>query len=254
MVSMGQITGFSVVDKFGENPDVDPGAPEDVWEGGGLYTYDPEGTAPIVSLISDNAADVGFPIYVEGIDITGHEVSQIITLNGTTRVPLDTPLYRCYRMINMGTTNLTGLVYCYVGTGGVPVLADTRAIINDGNNQTLMALYTVPLGYVGFLYRGELGTSRSQASGSARCAYYSRRKGMAFTIKKRVDLSNGGSSIYQDARSFPDIIPALTDIRLTVEEVGANNMGIFGTFDILLVEENKLSPALLQAIAQPTEM
>ncbi len=153
-MSMGQVTGFSVVDKFGENPDVDPGTPEDVWEGGGLYNYDPEGTAPIVSLIRDNSADTGFPIYVEGIDIEGNLAVQTITINGTNRVALEIPLYRCFRMINMGSSNLTGLVYCYVGTGGVPALVDTRAIINDGNNQTLMALYTVPLGYVGFLYRG----------------------------------------------------------------------------------------------------
>jgi hypothetical protein len=70
-VSMGLFPGYSVVDKFGENPEVDTGTtPEDVWEAGGLYTYDANGTAPIVSLISDNALDTE-PIQIIGLDIDG---------------------------------------------------------------------------------------------------------------------------------------------------------------------------------------
>ena len=114
-----------------------------------------------------------------------------------------------------------------------------------------MALYTIPKGFVGFLYRGEIGASRSISSGEARCAYYSRMYGKAFRVKKRVNLTNAGNSIYQDARSAPDIIPALTDIKLTVESVSANNMGIFGTFDIMLVAESKFSDTYLTAIGQP---
>ncbi len=248
---MGEIPGYSTVDKFGENPDIDTGStPEDICEIGGLYNYDAVGTAPIVSLISDDPADT-MDIEVQGLDINGDSVSQTITLTGTTRKALDTPLWRVFRMSNEGTINISGIVYCYIGTGGVPALADRRAVINDGNNQTLMALYTVPKGKVGFLYKGELGASRSNISGEAQTAYYSRRYGKVFKIKKRVNLSNSGSSIFQDKRSFPDIIPSLTDIKLTVESVSSNNMGVFGTFDIMLVDEDLFSEAYLIAIGQP---
>ena len=250
-VSKGNIPGHTVVDKFGENPDVDTTTtPEDVWEGGGLYTYDADGTAPIVSLISDDVADTQ-DILVTGLDINGDEVEQTITLTGTTRVALTTPLWRVYRLQNEGNVNVAGQVYCYVGTGGVPTLANTRAIINDGNNQTLMAVYTVPKGKVAFLYRGELGASRSATTGEARCAYYSRRFGKVFKVKKRINLANSGSSIYQDERSFPDVIPSFTDIKLTVEIVSSNDMGIFGTFDLLLVDETLFSTPYLQSIGQP---
>ena len=57
----------------------------------------------------------------------------------------------------------------------------------------------------------------------------------------------------QDTRRFPDIIPALTDIKLTAEEV-SGDMGITGSFDILLVEESKLSSAFLTAIGQSSVM
>jgi hypothetical protein len=252
-VSMGLFPGYSVVDKFGENPEIDTTTtPEDIWEGGGLYSYDADDTAPIVSLISSDAGDTE-PIQVIGLDIDGNEVEQTITLTGTTRVALTTALWRVYRMINVGTSDLAGTVYCYTGTGGgVPALSVTRAIINNGNNQTLMAVYTIPRGKVGFLFRGELGVSRSITAGEARCAYYSRRYGKVFTIKKRVNLSNSGTSIYPDSRKFPDPIPALTDIRLTAEVVSANGMGLFGTLDILLVDEDLFTDRFLTSIGQPS--
>lgn len=249
-VSQRLIPHHSIIDKFGENPEIDTGTfPEDIWEAGGLYNYDADGTAPIVSLVSDNIADTE-PITITGLDIDGNEVEQTITLTGTTRVALTTPLWRVHIMENVGTTNLVGTVYCYVGTGGVPLLANTRAIIDNGNNRTLMALYTIPKGKIGFLYRGELGASRSVTAGEARCAYFSRRFGSVFTIKKRVNLSNAGTSIYKDARSFPDIVPALTDIKLSIESVSANGMGVFGTFDILLIDQEIFADWLLAALGQ----
>lgn len=250
-VTQGLIPHHSKIDKFGENPLIDTATdPEDIWEAGGLYTYDADGTAPIVSLISDDAADT-VDIEVQGLDINGNEVLQTITLTGTTRVALDTPLWRVYRMQNVSSTSLVGVCYCYVGTGGVPALANIRAIIDDGNNQTLMALYTVPRGKVGYLYRGEIGGSRSVSAADIRAAYYSRRFGRIFQVKKRVNVSNSGTSIYVDPRSFPDVIPALTDIRLTVEEVSANGVGVFGTLDILLVDEEVFSDDYLTLIGQP---
>lgn len=251
-VQLGLVPGHSVVDKFGENPDIDTGSvPEDIWEGGGLYTFDPVGTAPIVSLISDNAADTQ-DIIVQGLDIDGNLTIQTITLTGTTRVALDTPLWRVFRMQNAAArgNDLLGTVYCYVGTGGVPAAADIRAIIDNGNNQTLMAIYTVPRGKVGFLYRGEIGGSRSQNAGAVQAAYYSGRNGEVFRIKKRVDTTNQGNSFYVDKRSFPDIIPSMTDVVLRVEDVSANNTGVFGTFDVLLIEEKMFPESYLKSIGQ----
>ena len=56
----------------------------------------------------------------------------------------------------------------------------------------------------------------------------------------------------EETRSFPDIIPALTDVKIKVESVSANNAGVFATFDILLVDEDKFSTAYLTALGQPT--
>lgn len=257
-VSKGNVSGTSVIDKFGENPDVDTNsAPEDIWEFGGTYVFSADNTADIISLSSDDAGDT-MDISVLGLDINGEQVTQIITLQGQTRVALTTSLWRVFRIENEGdaSEDIAGTIYCYAGTtntSGTPSGGSiVKAIIDDGNNQTQMAIYTIPLGKVGFLWRGELGASRSNASGSAVCDYRSRRYGKVFKIKKRIALSNSGSSIYQDSRSFPDPIPALTDIKLVIESVSANDMGFFGTLDILLIDEDQLSDAFLAAIGQPS--
>lgn len=256
-IGMNQAPGYSTVDKFGENPEIDTGtAPEDIWEFGGEYNYDAFGTDPIRYISSSSVLDVGQVIGVQGLDINGNLFEGEVVTNGQNVVNLPTPLWRVFRLENNSDEggDIIGTLFCHtdsVPTAGVPLAANVRAIISNGNNQTLMALYTIPKGYIGYLFRGELGTSRAQTTGAARCAYYSRRLGKVFKIKKRVDLTNQGSSVYQDHRSFPDIIPALTDIRLKVESVSANGMGIFGAFDIMLVEEKKFTDAFLSAIGQP---
>lgn len=256
-MSEGRIPGYSFIDKYGENPEIDTGTvPEDVWEYGGLYPFNPINTAPIISIVSDSALDNQEIDIPTGLDIDGKEVQQTATLDGTNRVALDIPLWRFNRGSNEADEggDLNGTVYIYIGTGNVPAPSEVRGIIDNGNNQTLMAIYTIPLGKVGFLYRGEVGGSRTQNAGAVQAAYYSRRVGKVFKIKKRVDTTNQGNSTYQDRRPFPDPIPALADIKIRIEEVSANNTGAFSTFDILLVDEDKLTPAYLTAIGQPTEM
>lgn len=257
-VSKGQVPGHSVVDKFGKNETITTGTdPEDIWEGGGVYPYDAINTAPIVSLASNDSGDTEV-ISIQGLDIDGNFVEQEITLSGTTRVALTTPLWRVYRMINMGDTSLDGMVFCYTGTGAVPSVGDSevRAIIDDGNNQTLMCLYTIPLGKVGFLYRGEIGIEDEGNAGAlaeyARCQYKSRRVGKVFTVKKEATLMVSTGN-YVDDRVFPDPIPALTDIKTECVEVSAA-MGLWATFDILLVDEDQFSAEYLTAIGQPSVM
>jgi len=254
--SMGLIPGYSKVDKWGVNHVITAASdPEDVWEGGGLYAYDTDSTAPVVSLASDDGGDTQ-DILIEGLDINGTLVGQTLTLTGTARVALTTPLWRVFRMENEGTADLAGTAFCYTGTGTVPAIGDSevRAIIDDGNNQTQMAIYTIPIGKVGFLYYGDIAMAFSSGPSGGEYAsvtYRSRRYGKVFKIKKTISLTSGGSTIFQDYRRFPDIIPALTDIKINVQEV-SDTMGISASFDILLIDEDQFTSAYLTAIGQPS--
>jgi hypothetical protein len=256
-VEMGLIPGFSSLDKYGINPLIETTTtPEDIWEGGGIYPYDADGTAPIVSLASDATNDTQ-PIKITGLDVSGDQVVQTIDLSGDTRVALTTPLWRAFRLENEGTTDLTGTVFVYTGTGSVPSVGDSevRAIIDNGNNQTLMAIYTIPRGKVGFLHRGEAGLEYAAGNvsslGEFVTGYYkSRRYGKVFKVKKSISMLTAATSVYQDLRTFPGVLPALTDIKLQIMVV-SEDCGVWGTFDILLVDEDLFPTTFLTAIGQP---
>jgi hypothetical protein len=267
-VQMGMVPGFTTEVKYGENPSIDTGsAPEDIWEQGGVYTFSL--TSNIDTLSSSNTGDVGQLIKVFGIydPLTSTKEDEgYAVLNGQNKVLIydnidltgnPVTFWRAYRMENEGggSGNLAGMLYCYIDgdiTAGVPDVATTiRAVIDNGNNKTLMAVYTTPPKKVAFLYRGEFGISRAQSTGIVQATYFSRQYEQLFKVQKRASVTNSGSSIYQDERSFPDIIPALTDIVLRVESVSANSTGVFGTFDMLLVDESIFPPEYLVAIEQP---
>lgn len=269
--TMGLMPGYSTNDKFGENPDIDTGTtPEDIIEWGGVYTWTDKGTAgEIDTASSSDALDVGQLVSVKGIvdpENDEEETTGYFQTNGQNKVLIydnadltgdPISFWRLDRAQNMADQggDLAGDVWIYRDTaitGGVPNdLTQVAARISNGNNQTLQAVYTTRPKTVSFLFRGELGMSRSVTAGSVQAAYYSRRYGKVFQVKKRVDISNSGTSIYQDPRSFPDIVPALTDIRLRVESVSANNAGVFGTFDLLIVDEKLFPRDYLVAIGQP---
>ena len=241
-ITQGRISGHSTVDKFGLNTAIlEASDPEDVWEGGGLYIYDDFGTAPIISLVSTSALD-SQTVEIQGLDIEGYLVTQQATLNGTTRVALDTALWRVFEMFNNSNINFVGQIECYIDTSSSPTSPQIRAIINNGNNQTLMAIYTIPKGKTGYLYRGEAGleyeggiSPSTNLFAAARLYYKSRQFGKVFRVKKAISLLSGGNSVFQDERSFPDIIPELTDIRIEVSEV-SDTIGVWATFDIVLID------------------
>jgi len=252
LAQMRALPGVSTVDKFGVNPVIATATdPEDCWEFGGSYPYDAWGTAPILYVSSSSGSDTQ-DIVVNGLDIEGRDVSQEITLTGQTNVVLPTPLWRVYRMENEGDEgdDLNGIVYCHTEAtpaSGVPADANVRAIMDGDNNQTLMGLYTIPKGKVGFLFGGEMGVEMEGNSAAlaefASLQYQSRRLGRVFKTKKAFSCIVGGSATYQEKRSFPDIVPELTDIRLRIKEVSAT-MGVWGTFDIMLFDIGRVPVAL----------
>lgn len=267
LVARGKIPGHSFIDKFGENLSISSGNDyQDICDGcDGLVHYSDINTADIISLSSSDDGDDQF-ISIEGLSITGEFVNQAVQLNGQTRVALTTPLWRVFRMEvedSLTVTNLAGTVYCFSGTevdvGGVPTGESIERIrINNGNNQTLFAGFTIPLGKVGQLYEGEtiLRYTSTPPSGGDYCTlhYRSRRVGSVFKTKKTVSVGSNASSVYQDIRTFKDPIPALTDINITKVEA-SDEMGIAAAFDIMLIDEELFDPNyLINALKQPFEM
>lgn len=262
MVAKGSIEGELAISKFGENPEVTTSTdPEDIWDYGGTYTYTAN-TGADYYFSSSNAADTqSVKFYVLTVDSLGNwnmeSFSQAVV--GQTKTKLlppsgDKPV-RIWRMYNVGATNIQGVLYVYEDDTvllGVPQTpSKVRAIINGATNTTLMSHFTVPTGYVAFLYGGFSGLKFSGAptATSATINISARNYGGVFRIGKRASLITSGTTISPEMFAFPLSFPARTDIKFVIEEVSAT-LGAGTRYDIQLTPEEKLNNTFLDSIGQ----
>ena len=123
-------------------------------------------------------------------------------------------------------------------TAGVPsVTTNVRAYINDGNNQTLMCVYTIPSGYTGLFISGYVAFTKKTTEGAS-LSWRARPYGGVFQVKSVLYLLGSGSTSWNYHYGIPPALPEKTDIIIQVDEVGANDTAISGGFDIVL-RENK---------------
>ena len=163
-VARGQVAGHRVVHVFGYNPDIDTGVEETIWTFGGIYQHLPSPQIVTVSSGSanDTAAGTGArTVLVTGINGTGGELSETVTLNGQTAVNTTHE----YSEINSVTVLTVGSVghnvgQIYIGTGtvtlGVP--ANVYSHILAGENQSLMGHYQIPAGHTGYVLHGNISS------------------------------------------------------------------------------------------------
>ena len=239
-VARGQIQGHKTLFKFGNNPDSN-GALETVWSLSSLYVYPTSATAMKVSSSSanDTAAGTGArTIRVEGLNANYNEISEVVTLNGHTAVLTTNIFIRVFRsfVVTAGSTN-TAAGTIYVGDGvvtaGVP--ATIYAEIPFGENQTLMAMWTVPNGYTLFLSR----TSFSAASNNA--AQYVLGKLMARpfggVFRNVADVTANSNSIQYDFE-VPIVIREKSDIEARVIALAGTNFYITASFEGIYIKND----------------
>jgi hypothetical protein len=158
-VARNMITGHKHLFKYGNNADIN-GTLETIWSHSTLYVYPPAAMQMTVSSTSANDTGTGTgaqTISVQGLDADYNEIAETVVLNGRNAVTTTNAFIRVFRsfVITAGSTNTAqGTIYIGTGTitGGVP--ATVYAEIPLGENQTLMALWTVPANYTLYLYRG----------------------------------------------------------------------------------------------------
>jgi len=147
----GLLSNWIYVYKFGASPTVGT-AIQTIWDGATLYTYST--SAQTLYCSSTNANDKQ-TIQVYGLDADWKLQQKAVILNGQTKVAIEGTWMRVFRFWNDGTTDFAGNVYIYENdtpSGGIPPTASKiRAKVYNGNNQTLMTLFTIPEGYRGYL-------------------------------------------------------------------------------------------------------
>lgn len=207
-IAEGNIANHSSINKFGHNPTV-AGVLETVWTGSNLYPW--MTVADQMELLSGSINDdVGgtgaITLELFGLDSSYNPISEMISLNGTAPVTTTLSYFRNFRAI-IRSAGSTGW------NVGVITIRDqdigtTRAIIDANKNQTLMAVYTIPAGYTGYITSWYAG---SVASKDTQIELYIRPFGEVFQVKRNMILNN---AIYDEYIDFPEVATEKSDIEV----------------------------------------
>lgn len=136
-------------------------------------------------------------------------------------------------MHNSNSHELTGFVYLstltQVHSSGVPSdTAKIRAIIHPENQQTQMAMYTVPYNSTMYISHGWASISKEQIT-EANVSIWTRPLGGVFRKLHTVSLQTSGSSSDHRPYDIPITLEGGTDIVYRVE-VFSNGTGVSAGF------------------------
>jgi len=226
-VARGKVRGASMIHKFGAVPEVANASTGTVWDKSStVYPWSAFDTAGVITASIANASDNGKQVLVQGLDANYEEVEEIFTLSSAATVAGTVSFKRVFRafVTNGSTNNVGNINFTKGGTDVLRITADKA--------QTLMAIYTVPAGKTGYLYKGVCtAQAAADATGNMFVRYFGQQ---AFRIGHSFEVS--GSSQYDYEFSFPIKIPEKSDIDVRVS-VRTNKGRYTAAFDLLLLEE-----------------
>ena len=238
-VSFGGYNGMSFISKFGRNPTIASGAQEVIWDqADAAYTYMSSGSTLYIS--SSNNADN--QVYeVQGLDANWGLQTVEVTLSGFTFVALTGSWVRVFRAKNISGTNSAGDVYIADdntdgGGDGIPDTASNiKAKIIQGNNQTNMAIYTVPNGNKGYLMDWYVSLLRltGVSSVAADCDIFLRNVGGVFRSTQPIGVQNTGNGVWNYNWPIPIEMEPQTDIEVRAKPTA--NSDVSAGFTVLLI-------------------
>ncbi len=213
LVALGKVPGVSRVSALGYNVDVDTGTtPEDIWPGGGLYPF--KTSAGVLEILSSSANDAAAgtgcrTVLIRGLDANYAQISEVVSMNGTTAVQTTLQYLRVNSMTGdgvsntaNGTSNLGTITLRDTGAG------TTRAIMDIGRGMSTQAIYTVPAGYTLVLYAGEVSINVASAGPA-------RKVDVAFVFRNAAGFVRT-TRVMQASDSSPTLLPLTT--RLPIAE------------------------------------
>jgi hypothetical protein len=231
----GNVPGHTWLRKFGHNIDVGLSM-ETVWSTGGLYVWPT--TTETLSIVSTDTDDDGDPvgngartIFILGLDGSYTEVSETITMNGTTPVITANSYFRVFRsyVVAVGTSLTNeGTITITNSTAG-----QTLATIEAGEGQTDLGLYTIPAAKTGYLMEVIPTVTRKKGE-AAEFNFFIREENQAFRDRGTYNSSGGGPTTAIPLTA-PLVLPAKTDVEVRAIATAANTRCAI-EFTILLVD------------------
>ena len=224
-VSRGLIAGHKRVFKFGFNSDIDDSI-EDIWDVGGVYAY--QSSAVTMTATSDaGATDNDVEVTIQGLDASYNELSETVTLTGAGTATTTGTFLRTFRAFVSGSQEPTDNI-------NVTNSGTTYARITSGENQTLMALWTVPAGYTAYLFQTDITAFTEQNNKFATIQIQTRELNGVFRTRDKFAIVENS---HKQEYVAPIPIPEKTDIRVRAIASSSNaNLEISAGLDIIYIE------------------
>lgn len=240
--SMGRIAGARLWTAAGVAPNVAiADAPVDICLQGTLYPF--LATAQILQISSTSANDAAAGsaarvVQITGLDVDYEEVTENITLDGVTPVLTTTAFLRVNsfhvvegdQTIPGGALN-AGIITLELVGGGSP-----QGIIAAGIGRSQQAVFTIPLGWSGWVTNMQFSIAGAVASTGAKCALSANRGNQ--TARNVGQPANVTAAAPFDQTVLPlKGSPPKTDITARVLSVTTDGLEIAGGFYILLLSD-----------------
>lgn len=217
--------------KFGKSAPLATNSLQTIWTVGGNETY--VSTNTIDSISSSSALDTE-EVYLEchTVDESGNFtfLSQVVTLNGRTRVALPVPVARVSLAYNNNGTELAGRVVVYENTAlnnGIPTdVSKIHIDIPLGLQESFKAATTFSSTDY-FVLTGGFGSVSSKSAGSADFYLEIREKDKVFRQVAAISASAAGP--WEIKLDPAVVLPKNSDIRVRVE-TSDNNLVVFTVF------------------------
>jgi hypothetical protein len=239
-VSRGQITWHKLLFKFGNNADIN-GSLETIWSRGGLYVYPAAATVMTVSSSSVNDTSDGTgarTVLVSGLDADYNEISETVTLSGQTPVNTVKSYLRMFRafVVTAGSGGTAaGTIYVGGGTVTAGVPATVYAEIVIGDNQTTMALWTVPAGYTAYISAGTFSAASNNATHYILGKFMFRPIGGVFRNAADITVN---SNVFRYEWDYPLALPEKTDLEARAIALSGTNFYVTASFELIYIKND----------------
>ena len=229
------------VRKFGTHEDVASSTSnEAIWsyaDVAGDYVF-PNNLGETMYISSNNALDT-MPIRIQGLDENFEEKEETVLMQGQTRITLDGKWSRINRVFNDDTNDVAGNIFVYTNganTNGEPDTPNTvKSIIENGHNQTMQAIYTVPINRQFNLssYHVSCDAKTTNSNANLTIKLVVRLKDSVFRTQEIVALSNHSPSVINFDMPLP--IAGGSDVMFQVVSSTNNNMHVHCVFEGMLL-------------------
>lgn len=215
------------IQKYGYNSNldsIDAGHEQTIWTGTGAYPWSVLDTGVSLIVTSTSSTDTNTRVTVQGLDTQFNMQEQTIMCNGTSSVSLSGEWKRVFRAYVSGDTP---------SAGDIHVKTDSTIVahVPVKEQQTLMALYTVPRGYTAYLTGFDSTVSRNE---DILFRLRTREPGGVFRTQHVAQVYQAPYKYHYEVYKRID---EMVDIECTGDPTN-NNVATHAAFDLILIKNS----------------